>query len=94
MAVAVEMVLVGTREQHDALDADMGEALMERGGPPPGLVVHLARPTEGGFVFLDVWRTEAQARQFLDEVLLPTIGRAGLGSPTPTITPVWGMAGL
>jgi hypothetical protein len=92
MAVVVELRAVGTRDDHDAADVKVEEAMGKLGGPPNGLMFHLTWPDGDGFVVLDVWRTEQAAREFLDSVVLPAFGAAGLSVGEPTIRPVWGMA--
>lgn len=93
MAVAVELrVAEGSREQHDAADLKVAEAIQALGGPPPELMVHLTWPDGAGFVMLDVWRTEADARAFLESIVHPAFAKLGLRANEPIFRPVWGMA--
>ena len=50
---------------------------------PEGLIVHLARPVEGGLEYTDVWETEAAWAAFRDNALEPAVGEvlAGYGIP-------------
>ena len=43
------------------------------GGPPPGMIVHAAGPTDEGFRVIDVWESEAQWDAFTER-LLPLLG--------------------
>src|SRR6266581_4307971 len=46
--------------------------LLERtGGQVDGLLVHLARPTAGGYQVLEVWDTKASYDHFNDTVISP-----------------------
>lgn len=93
MAVVVEFrVAQGIRDQFDALDMKVTEAMRAQGGPPAGMMFHLAWPEGDGFVILDVWRTEAEARRFLESVLHPAIAEVGLLANEPSMRSVWGMA--
>ena len=93
MALVVEVRFArGTRDQHDAADIKVTEAMETLGGPPAGLMFHLTWPDTDGFVILDVWRTEAEAREFLEAVLYPAIADIALTPDEPIFRPVWGMA--
>jgi hypothetical protein len=93
MAVVVELTVDrGTREQHDALDVKVTEAMQGRGGPPAGMMFHLTWPAGDGFVILDVWRTDAEARQFTESVVIPAMADVGLEAGEPNLRSVWGMA--
>jgi hypothetical protein len=92
MAVMVKLHVAGTRDQHDAVDAKVEETLATRGGPPPGMMFHLSWPGSDGFVVMDVWRTEDEARPFLDDVVLPAMTAVGIHAGEPAVIPVWGMA--
>ena len=92
MAVVIELRVAGSRDQHDAADAKVEEALGELGGPPDGLMFHLSWPDDEGFVMIDVWRSEQEARQFFDSVVRPAMTALGLDAGVPTVRPVWGTA--
>ena len=47
--------------------------------PPPGLMLHLAGPTDEGFRIIDIWETEAAWQAFRAERLSTAI--AALGGP-------------
>jgi len=93
MAVVSEiLVSAATQEDMGRIDADVGEAMMRMGGPPAGLMVHFVRPSGDGFLICGVWRTEAEMRTFLDQVVLPVISRSGLRAAEPVTWPVWNFA--
>lgn len=92
MAVLIEIRVDGTRGEHDAADTLVSEAIEGGGGPPPGLMFHLSWPDGAGFVMVDVWRTEEEARPFLRDVVLPALAQAGLREVEPAVRPVWRMA--
>ena len=48
---------------------------------PPGLILHLAGPTEEGFRIIAVWENEAAWERFRIDRLAPAI--AALGGPAP-----------
>jgi len=50
MAVLLQLsVTSATRDQFDELDARVGQAMSEAGGPPPGLMSHVVYPEGDGF---------------------------------------------
>jgi hypothetical protein len=91
MAVMVELHIAGTREQHDAADVKVSEALDGMGGPPSGLMFHLTWPDGDRFVVMNVWRTEDEALQFFGSVVRPAMAAVGLDAGEPRVRPVWGM---
>jgi hypothetical protein len=93
MAVVIEILVpAATQEDMGRVDAGVGEAMMQTGGPPAGLMVHFVRPAGHGFLICDVWRSEAEVRSFLERVLLPAISEAGLHAGEPEVWPVWNFA--
>ena len=50
---------------------------------PAGLITHLAIRRDGGLRYVDVWDTEEQYRQFMDETVEPVVTEvlAGYGIP-------------
>ena len=76
----------GTAEQYDntvkVVHPDGGKRL------PVGQTYHAAGPTEGGFLVVAIWDTQASWEKFRDDTLLP--GLAGVpnalpGPPTETV---------
>jgi len=93
MAIVVEtLVRQASRADAERLDDSVEAAMMQMGGPPGGLMVHLARPSGDGFVLCEVWTTEAQMRSFYDEVVLPKLAEAGFVPEESVISPVWSFA--
>ena len=90
MAIVVEMLVPrASRDVADQFDAGVEQAMMRRGGPPAGLLVHYARPEGDGFVLCNVWRSEAEMRSFFEDVILPGLAQRGLEPSQPIVSPVW-----
>ncbi len=66
--------------------------MKQAGGPPAGLMSHVAYPEGGGFVIAEVWRTEAEGRPYVDDVLRPLLTELGLNAHETTVHPVWSFA--
>lgn len=94
MAVLLQFTVTpATRDQFDELDARLGESMAQHiGGPPPGLMSHMAYPDDGGFVVADVWRTESEGRSFLEAYLPPLLTELGLSADETVVRPVWSFA--
>ncbi len=51
MAVLLRLLVTSaTRDQFNELDARVGQAMSDGGGPPPGLMSHVVYPEGDGFV--------------------------------------------
>ena len=63
--------------------------LLGDGGPPSG-ALHLAGPgPDGGWRVIELWESEAAARRFFEERLLPAVEAVGTsGLPAPQYWPV------
>ncbi len=81
-----------TREEFDVLDARVGESMASAGGPPAGLMSHVAYPEGDGLVVAQVWRTEDEGRAYGDEVLRPLIAEVGLAAHDTSAREVWSFA--
>jgi hypothetical protein len=93
MAVAVRITVpAADREKYDALDDRVGQAMMEAGGPPTGLMSHVAHPEGDGFVLAQVWRTEAAFRDHFVGQLRALLSDLGLMPGEPDVVPVWSFA--
>jgi hypothetical protein len=68
--------------------------MMQAGSPPVGLMAHVVYPEGEGFVVADVWRTEAEAQTFVDDVLLPLLSDLDLTASESTTVPAWSFARL
>ena len=93
MAVLLQLpVTPATQQQFNELDAAVGQAMMEAGGPPEGLMSHVVYPEGDGFVVADVWRTEADGQRYLDDVLRPLVREQNLTAADTQVLPVWSFA--
>lgn len=93
MAVLLELsVTAATQELFNQLDDRVGEAMMQAGGPPAGLLAHVVYPVDDGFVVADVWRTEAEGQAYLSEVLRRLVDEEGLSVREVRARPVWSFA--
>lgn len=93
MAIMVEtLVPVASRADVDRLGDAVEASMVERGGPPQGLMAHFVSPFGGGFRICDVWANEASMQAFYDEVLLPQLAAAGLAHEKSVVSPVWSFA--
>ena len=93
MAVLLELpVSRATHDQFDELDARVGEAMSQAGGPPPGLMSHVVYPEGDGFVVVEVWRSESEGQDYLDGVLRPLLAATSLEGEETRVRPVWSFA--
>ena len=93
MAALIQMMLNdATQDDFYALDALVSRSMMEAGGPPAGLMSHMAYPSGDGVKIADVWSTEAQGTAYVEEVLRPLIDEAGLTVGATETAPVWSFA--
>jgi hypothetical protein len=93
MAVLLQLtVTTATRDQFDELDARVGQSMAQAGGPPAGLMSHVAYPERDGFVVAQVWRAETEGQPYFDEVLLPLLAELGLKTHESSVRPVWSFA--
>ena len=67
----------------EAYDAVHAEVLRAPRTAFAGLLVHLARPTPGGFQIVEVWESRAQFDRSSAEVLEPIMTRMFGGPPSP-----------
>jgi hypothetical protein len=93
MAVLLQLTVTpATQDQFDELDARVGQSMAQAGGPPAGLMSHVAYPEDDGFIVAEVWRTHADGQPYFDEVLLPLMADLGLNALETTVRPVWSFA--
>jgi len=71
-------------EVYDAVHA----AVLERiGTAVDGLLLHLARPTEGGFQVIDVWNSREDSDRYYRDAVMPLIAEMSGGrAPEVAIT--------
>ncbi len=74
MAYAFVQDIASSWEQYERVAAGLTEPA------PPGLILHLAGPTDEGFRTIDVWETEQAFKRFRSERLQPAV--AALGGPS------------
>lgn len=93
MAVLLHLLVTSaTRDQFNKLDARVGQAMSDGGGPPPGLMSHVVYPEGDGFVVAEVWSTESQGQPYVDNVLRPLLTELHLTGSETTVLPVWSFA--
>lgn len=93
MAVLLQVLVTSaTRHQFNKLDARVGQAMSDGGGPPPGLMSHVVYPEGNGFVVAEVWSTESQGQSYLDDVLRPLLAELHMTGSETTVLPVWSFA--
>jgi hypothetical protein len=80
------------RDQYDDLDALVGQAMLEAGGPPAGLMSHAVYPQGEGFVVAQVWRAEAEGVSYFADHLRPLLAQLGLIATQAPARPVWSFA--
>jgi hypothetical protein len=88
--MAVGMLLMGesvTRETYERLtEALFGHYPMRAEDAPPGLIMHSAGDSEGGFYLYDIWESQETAQSFLTDRVGPIV-RSNLGEDAPAPTP-------
>ena len=93
MAVFVQLTVTpATQQQLNELDAAVGQSMTDAGGPPDGLMSHVVYPEGDGFVIAEVWRTEADGRHYVDNVLRPLGSELSLTAKETNVRPVWSFA--
>lgn len=93
MAIVVRTAIEsGDQAAHDRLDQLVEAAIGRQGGPPDGLMVHLACPSGQGFLIIDVWRSENAFRAWWSDVMEPALAEVDLTTGGQEITSVWSLA--
>jgi hypothetical protein len=64
------------QEQYDAVMKGLGDEA-------EGRIYHVAGPTEGGWMVVDVWETTEHFEQFLAEKLIPVARKVGFFASLP-----------
>jgi len=84
MAAALILEFDGVTEaQYDAVNDKLG--IDTKGGTgdfPDGMVAHTASLRDGHFVVHEVWETEDQQADFMEDRLGPALGEVGVPEPT------------
>jgi hypothetical protein len=81
-----------TQDDFHTLDDLVEASIMAAGGPPAGLMSHVAYPSGDGVEVTDVWSTEEQGKAYLDDVVRHLIRKAGLTLGETEAFPVWSFA--
>jgi hypothetical protein len=93
MAVLLQLLVTpGTQDQLDELDAKVGSAMSDTGGPPPGLMSHVVYPEADGFVIAEVWGSESEGQSYIDDVVRLLLAELHLTASETTVRPVWSFA--
>lgn len=93
MAVLLQLTVApATQDQFNDLDAKVGKAMMQAGGPPAGLMSHAVYPEGDGCIIAEVWRTESEGQPYVDDVLGPLLAEVGLIGRSTVVRPVWSFA--
>jgi hypothetical protein len=70
----------------EGLDADTYDKINEELGlpdqVPDGLVSHTAAPADGGMMVVDVWESNDKFESFMQDQLMPAMGKAGYEPPS------------
>jgi len=93
MAIVVR-ILVDHADQdaHDKLQEAVEAGISRLGGPPEGLLVHLAHPSDGSLLIVEAWRSEDVFRVWWREVMEPAISEVGLTAGEVEICSLWSLA--
>ncbi len=93
MAIVVRTAIgPADQEAHNRLDQSIETTLLRQGGPPDGLMVHLAHPFGQGFLIVDVWNSEEAFRAWWTDVMEPALADVELTAGEHEINPVWSFA--
>jgi hypothetical protein len=89
MAITAVFEVPGmTADQFDKILVELGGAGQSE---PDGRLIHVACPTDGGWLVVDVWESEEKLGAFAG-VLMPIIAGMGITPPQPRIVPVHHMS--
>jgi len=93
MAVLLQLAVTpATQDQFNELDAQVGQSMMNVGGPPEGLMSHAVYPEGDGVIIAQVWRAEPEGQGYFADVLKPLIAESGLTAEEVVVRPVWSFA--
>ena len=62
-------------------DAVHSEVLRRVGSSVDGLLLHVGRPSDGGFQVLEVWESREHWQRYNDEVIAPIMAGLAAGQP-------------
>lgn len=93
MAIVVRTAIApADKDAHNRFDESVETAVGRQGGPPHGLMVHLAHPFGEGFLIVDVWSSESAFRSWWTDVIDPALADLQLTAGEHEISPVWSLA--
>ena len=93
MAVLLQLTVTpSTQDQFNELDARVGQAMMDAGGPPPSLMSHCVYPEGDGFVVAEVWGMESEGQWFRGRRTASATDELGLTGNETSVRPVWSFA--
>ena len=72
MAITMTMVIPGTTDMYDSVNAEMG---VDESNVPEGLISHYATVTPDGIRIFDVWESEAAWKAFEEGKLAPAVAK-------------------
>lgn len=90
--VATTFVAHADHETHDRLEAEVEGRLSAFGGPPEGLMAHIAYPCDGGLMTVDSFRSEQTCNAFIDDVLDPALSAVGMSATSRQVVSLWSFA--
>ena len=87
MAIAVDMTYtVSGMDTYHKASTHMGFGSGEH--PAPGILFHWVEAVDGGFVVHEIWESEEQFNEFLEEHLQPMTVALGTDAPDVDVRPV------
>ena len=80
------------QDAHNQLEQSVETAIVRQGGPPIGLMAHVAHPSGEGFLIVEVWSSEGAFRAWWKDVMEPALAELRLTAGEHEINPVWSFA--
>jgi hypothetical protein len=76
------VMLIGDVPGMDAETYDkVNDAMNFPSDLPDGLISHTAGPTDGGFIIVDIWESMDKFESFMENTLMPAMGKVGIEAP-------------
>ena len=80
------------QDAHNRLEQAVDAAIGRQGGPPNGLMAHVAHPSGDGFLIVEVWSSEGAFSAWWNDVMEPALADLRLTAGEHEINPVWSFA--
>jgi len=80
------------QDDHDRLQELVESRFSEAGGPPDGLLAHIAHPDGGDFIIVEAWRSEDLFRSYVEAIVVPALVAADLRHSGIEVRPIWSLA--